>query len=906
MMRARMIRALLLFGAMASLPTAAGEFSALVKVGLRDAEPTQWRGKVEITGGEIAELRGWRFRDQDGIDEGGAWHLTTDEVPESRMPRTYPNGIIVDGEASPGARLRITANDITWDVALAELKFGEPVAHEGGALSAQIAPRYETLSVGEREDDYPAACLLRDGALVAVWQSYADKEDRLYWSARRDGQWAEPQEIPGFAGDLYQPACAPDAGNGFWVVCSRQEEGDFDLYALHFDGAKWGRPANISAARGNDFNHAVCTDEGGAVHCVWQGFRNGSSDVLLATCRDGQWQKPVTVADSPGNEWQPAIATGSAGTWVAWDTYQNGSYDIYTTRIVDGKPEPPRPIAASPRFEAKVSVACDGAGRVFIAWQDAGEAWGKDTGYTVPEEQRKQALYRERNIKIACLEGDRLLALPDVALCMPEGERRFLEEPRLCCDGAGRLWLAFRHPVSVRSLRGKRVWGERAWEDYATHLRGDAWAPAMYFPDKLSRIDTFPALAPGENGVAVVFHTDGRTLERLRGMTRNRVFATALQAQEEAVEPALTELPAPQPAVVRQDEAGHVARARSYAATPGGRSLPLLRGDTHRHTEISWDGTGDGSVLDAYRYAMDACALDFFMVSDHNQQTGVDLEYIWWRSYKLADVYNNPPVFNTLFGYERSCGFPNGHRNIIKAVRDYPSFPHTGTPEDLKLLYEYCRRENAIVIAHTTGSNHGTKWEYYDPLLEPVIEIFQGCRTSYEYEGAPKSATPGDGQATRTGYQPEGFLWRAWQRDLRLGIISSSDHGSTHYSYASVYCDQPSREGVIEGLKARHTFGATDNIIINMRAGQHFMGEQWTQDEPPSLDVEVLGTAPISQIEIIRDFEFVYTDTPNRPQVAVRWTDSDFTPGTHLYYVRVQQADQNIAWGSPVWITKGQ
>ena len=66
-----------------------------------------------------------------------------------------------------------------------------------------------------------------------------------------------------------------------------------------------------------------------------------------------------------------------------------------------------------------------------------------------------------------------------------------------------------------------------------------------------------------------------------------------------------------------------------------------------------------------------------------------------------------------------------------------------------------------------------------------------------------------------------------------------------------------------------------------------------------------MGTAPIERVELIRDFEFVYTHRPDGTEANFTWMDNDFSPGTHLYYVRVEQADQNLAWGSPVWITKG-
>ena len=39
-------------------------------------------------------------------------------------------------------------------------------------------------------------------------------------------------------------------------------------------------------------------------------------------------------------------------------------------------------------------------------------------------------------------------------------------------------------------------------------------------------------------------------------------------------------------------------------------------------------------------------------------------------------------------------------------------------------------------------------------------------------------------------------------------------------------------------------------------------------------------------------------------EVTLRYTDDDARPGqSHYYYVRIEQADGNLAWGSPMWIT---
>jgi hypothetical protein len=78
---------------------------------------------------------------------------------------------------------------------------------------------------------------------------------------------------------------------------------------------------------------------------------------------------------------------------------------------------------------------------------------------------------------------------------------------------------------------------------------------------------------------------------------------------------------------------------RAYTIASGGKSYKIYRGDMHRHTDISADGAGDGSLWDAYRYMMDAANMDYFLLTDH--QSGAQ-EYTWWRTQKSSDMLMYP------------------------------------------------------------------------------------------------------------------------------------------------------------------------------------------------------------------------------------------------------------------------
>ena len=185
----------------------------------------------------------------------------------------------------------------------------------------------------------------------------------------------------------------------------------------------------------------------------------------------------------------------------------------------------------------------------------------------------------------------------------------------------------------------------------------------------------------------------------------------------------------------------------------------------------------------------------------------------------MTDMYYAPGAYVPIYGYERSTQYPFGHRNMFFAKRTdarvTPFFlkegaggsssrwapkamsparaPPTSVKNDTSLLLEEVRAHHALAIRHTSATNQGGPWEESDndPDFEPVVEIFQGARTSSEQVGGPLVTNPAKDkeQMDLIGYRPEGMLSVAWGKGYKLGVIASSDHFSTHISYACVYTD---------------------------------------------------------------------------------------------------------------------
>ena len=808
---------------------------------------------------------------------------------------------------------------------------------------ADLASPVVMVGAENREDDLPSLAAAPDGSLWLAWLAYSDGRDDIALRRHVDGIWGNLQYVPNTSGDSWHPQIAVDASNRAWVVWTQQVQGNWDIYARRFDPASqsWSVLHRLTDDPLPDINPRVGTDSKGRIAVVWQGFRDRAANIYLrmidgtesSPYREG-WSPTMAVTDREASEWDPAVAIDSSGTaWVAYDSYRNGNYDVYLQGIRNGSPLGPEiAIAETARFEARSTVAVDRLGRVWVAYERGEPGWGKDTGYKIRERQAGSELGGSRESHIRCYAGGRVLSPVkplQTAFDQAKGNPKWSYHPHVFSDGNGNIWVAAKRQIRVGG-EGER--GELSYFEYwVAQYDGDRWTGTRPLPKSWGRLGTRVSAAATPEGMWWSWPTDNRRAAWAQRPIVGEAYAArfALAASSEAV----LDAPAPERVTAPPghiDEAGDVAAIRGYRTRVAGRPVRILRGDLHRHTELSWDdgGVRDGSLPDLYRYALDVADLEFGASTDHQ---GGGYDYWWWYSRKAADMYHVPGRFTPLYGYERSLSQPNGHRNVLFSDRSgwvVPFFYQEGVElfklprhpqgdisgiaaidvvrDDTKHLYDEVRRMGGVTIPHTSATEQGTDWRDNDPELEPVVEIFQGARTSYESSTGPLGARIGvdDAHIRDAGYFPDGFVTEAWKKGYRLGVIASSDHHSTHYSYAMVYTDDTSREGILEAIRRRHTYAATDNILLEVRMGRHMMGDEFSTSAPLPIEVHVRGTASLARIHILRGGQILYTRWPRGQRASFLYTDSDVAQGsgTQAYYVRVEQADGHVAWSSPIWV----
>ncbi|MEP7365285.1 MAG: hypothetical protein ABI972_18685 [Acidobacteriota bacterium] len=894
----------------------------LLRLGEKAAKMERWDGKVTVSGGTIAGLSSRHFSAGDEITGTSGWKARTredavalwsdihyTEMRPGSVPPVYhlPVGVYLRVDGPSSARVAVETSQGNFDFELARAsEQGLPLLD--GRVIAQRVPSVEAVAASETEDDEPSMAFLPDGAAAVAWVAYRDKADRVMVRMRRNGTWSAAEAITE-PGDHFKTSTVATPDGALWVIWSQRDGTLWSLRGRMWRNGSWSAAEQISAAGSATFHRAAAGPDG-SVHAVWQEFHNGQSDIMLRTWK-GRWGGVVKVSESPANDWEPAVAGSANGVaHVAWDGYDKGNYDIFYRKITDGRAGPVEAVTKSPRFQAHASISADGEGMPWIAWDESGVNWGKDQGFLIPvplaaplHQQRSIAIVRRSNA------GWETPA-PSLQQSLPQSMKFNSEHPQIIIEQGGRAVVVFRHWTRRLS---RTIGSVLAWENYVTTFQVTNWSTPQPVDHSPSWIEKLPWLARSPDGDI-----------HAAWMTDNRPFATNIPANADIYMarvsrpgPMVRMLPRFEPYKEVMDEAipihsnndADVGAIRAYRVNSSGKQFRIMRGDMHRHTDFSQDFKYDGSLFELYRYALDAASFDYIAPTDH--QTGYDQEFSWWQHEKYVDLFVVANTFTPIFAYERSLVYPNGHRNIIRPMRGIRPFP---IPADeakglvgAKKLYDHLRATNAISMPHSSATDQGTDWRDNDPEVEPLVELFQGYRNSYEYEGAPRAATALNVHAQKSGWQPQGFYWNALAKGYKLGVQASSDHWSTHISYACLLTEGLSREQMMDAIRKRHSYAATDNIVLDFRAragsAEHIMGDVFDATGPLKLAVRVKGTNPIKQIDLISDAKFIYTTRPRTAEASF-----EFAPppgkGESWFYVRVLQEDGQLAWSSPIWVKR--
>jgi len=785
--------------------------------------------------------------------------------------------------------------------------------------------------------DCPAFASGPDGQLFVAYLDHDGSADQLKL-ARRDGEQLVPLTAVGEPGVVHQPALAVDAKGTAWCFWGQLGANKvLELRACPVTDGKAGKPTIVAATDASESFAEAGVDSAGRVWVAWQSMRNHRPDIYTRVLdpETQAWSDEIRVSTHPEGDWEPALSFDRAGNaWIAYDSAAGNEFNLYLARVnADGTVKTFK-IAHSPQYEARADLTptADGSG-FWLAAERGKVRWGLDSrghANTTGCNARKSVLFGRFDIASGSFET--------IPLGHAGQAGAPVNLPAVGVDANGRPWVSYRY------------FGQSIWRIGMTRYdpESKAWTSrrrvelSSFGQDRRARFASGP---------------DGRLWHAWTSDLRSNKTAQEAGIYLAAIAPGL-ELPNATPGGVERGETLDEPFAPSqetperafderHSWSIGGQTYKLYWGDVHRHTDVSNCRTGfDGCIAEHFRYAFDMGKLDFMGTSDHTDVGKIYDPYEWWHNQKMHDAFHAPGKFNTLYVYEREQRWPWGHRNVVFGERGGPvvyiqrkrylaSQWQAGLPVEKEggeispyELWDVLQRsgKKVAVVSHTGATGMGTDWGRYDKMdydVETLVEIFQGARVAYEGDGAPqptagqkpgqaymingdvKKPPPPPAPIAQFGKYGNGTYQNALRLGRRLGVFASSDHISSHVSYGGVYVKEFTRAGIIEGLLARRTLAATDKIHIDFTCNGQALGSIMETAENPRFHFKIEGTGALKRVTLVRnEGDWKVFDELDGTTFETEVRDPEPGDKENRYYLRVEQQDGNMAWSSPVWVTR--
>ena len=355
-----------------------------------------------------------------------------------------------------------------------------------------------------------------------------------------------------------------------------------------------------------------------------------------------------------------------------------------------------------------------------------------------------------------------------------------------------------------------------------------------------------------------------------------------------------------------EDTLGNLT-TKEWKFTVGTVESNLYFGQLHSHTNLS---DGQGTIDEAYTYARDNANVDFVAVTDHSNwfdnDTAANMgdgsaSSEWQLGLATADKYNKDGEFTAIYGYEMTWSGSTGGYGHINTFNTPGFETRTNKNMNLKNYYETLKKypESLSQLNHP-GKTFGNFSDYahYDAAIDEVVTLIE--------------VGNGEGAIRSSGYFPSYEEYtRALDKGWHVSPTNNQDNhkgkwGNANTARTVVEASDLTREAIYEAISERRTYATEDeNLRISYTVNGSTMGS--ILDDTGALEfkinVEDIDSGDnIKKISIIGDGGKVVKSIDNINSTEKEWTFTLDNNVSSYYYVRVDQADQDIAVTAPIWV----
>ncbi len=369
------------------------------------------------------------------------------------------------------------------------------------------------------------------------------------------------------------------------------------------------------------------------------------------------------------------------------------------------------------------------------------------------------------------------------------------------------------------------------------------------------------------------------------------------------------------------------ASSKSWSFTVGESQYQLYFGQLHSHTTYS-DGSGTlDAALDYVANLPEDANVDFVAFTDHSNyfdKSGAanpegalydmslasESSQNLWNAYKqaAADFNASQSDVIALAGFEMTWSGGPGHINTFNTPgivsRNNTTLNNKTSDAGMKAYYALLSQpEGADSLSQFNhpGSTFGTfsDFSYWDALIDSRIFMVE--------------VGNGEGQIGAGGYYPSyEYYTMALDKGWHVAPTNNQDNHKGKWGNANdardvILTDDFSEQGLYDAIRALRMYATEDkNLELYYTVNDLPLGSSLTE-VPDKLDIRVQVSDPdaadaISKVEVIVNSGKVAYTWDNAAALAAGDLSCTLDPDYSYYYIRVTEADGDLAVTAPVWV----
>ena len=343
----------------------------------------------------------------------------------------------------------------------------------------------------------------------------------------------------------------------------------------------------------------------------------------------------------------------------------------------------------------------------------------------------------------------------------------------------------------------------------------------------------------------------------------------------------------------------------------------LYFGQLHSHTDIS---DGAGSVEDAFEHASNVPGLDFLAVTDHsnsfgagNSKTGeVAFDQIdlgkdmsslsgeWASGHAAAEEITEEGTFVGIYGFEMTWSGGFGHINTFNTPgyesRNSDEFPNNPTGH-VNYYNKLVEVEESLSQFNHPGTTFGdfADFGYYSQAYDERINLIE--------------VGNGEGAIGQSGYFPSyEYYTRALDKGWHVAPTNNQDNhkgnwGDSNTARSVVLASELTEEAIYDAIANHRVYATEDNdLSILYSLNDNVMGSIIGEQDAIEIEAQISDPTDSADmtVEVIVNGGLVIgskTLSGGKGTVTFNFDSNDYS----YYYLRVTQADKNIAVTAPVW-----